>query len=168
MQLHPIISVKSLPTGSSVTFQQSSYFSRNGPDAALPSPTEVLSRGAAADRWFKDRTHHPVVIYEALGLVVKFGKEPTVSIAERQCLWSIRRFLPRVPVPEIYGWKRHGDYTLLYMERVQGVTLEKRWDSLSRTERAGVCEQLRDIITELHRLRQDPNDRFLGGNISSI
>ncbi|KAL6415571.1 hypothetical protein AUP68_02135 [Ilyonectria robusta] len=48
------------------------------------------------------------------------------------------------------------------MEHVQGVTLEKQWNCLNRTEREGVCEHLQDILIELRQLRQDPSDLFLG------
>lgn len=168
MQLHATVSLKSLPSGSLVTFEQSSFFSRNGPDAALPSPSEVLAKSATEDPHFKEHINHPPVLFEPLGLVVKFGKDPTVTIAEGQCLWSLHQLLPQVPVPEIYGWRQDGDNTFLYMELVQGVTLENQWDSLNRTERGAVCEHLRDILTELRQLRQDPSDLFLGRQYSSL
>ncbi|KAH7011273.1 kinase-like domain-containing protein [Ilyonectria destructans] len=162
MQLHATVSLNSLPSGSLVTFEQSSFFSRNGPDTALPSPSEVLAKSATEDPYFKEHINHPPVLFEPLGLVVKFGKDPKVTIAEGQCLWSLHQLLPQVLVPEIYGWRQDGDNTFLYMELVQGVTLENQWDSLNRTERGGVCENLRDILTELRQLRQDPSDLFLG------
>ena len=39
-----------------------------------------------------------------MGLIVKFGRPIYVNIAECQCLWALRRHLPSVPVPEVYGW----------------------------------------------------------------
>lgn len=105
---------------------------------------------------------HPPVLYESLSLLVKFAKAPRVTIVEGQCLWALRQFLPQVPVPEIYGCRQEGSYTYLYMELVQGVTLEERWDTLDRQDRVGVCEHLRDILIDLRKLRQDPSDPFLG------
>lgn len=94
MQLHATVSLNSLPSGSLVTFEQSSFFSRNGPDTALPSPSEVLAKSATEDPYFKEHINHPPVLFEPLGLVVKFGKDPTVTIAEGQCLWSLHQLLP--------------------------------------------------------------------------
>lgn len=162
MQSHPlIISPESLPLGSNVTFQDSSFFSRNGPNAVLPSPSQVLAKRAEEDSRFEHRSDRPV-FYGSLGLVVKLGQDPRVTVAEGQCLWALRRYSPQVPVPEIYGWAIEGKWVFLYMQLIKGTTLEKRWESLSRIERTGICEQLRLMLAELRQLRQDPNDRFLG------
>jgi len=100
---------------------------------------------------------------------VKFGKEPTVTIAEGQCPWALRHIFPQLPVPEIYGWTTDGDTVFLYMELelVQGVTLEERWDSLPTTERVGICQELRAMLADLRRLRQYPSD-YLRGKYSSL
>ncbi|KAF4342478.1 phosphotransferase family [Fusarium beomiforme] len=155
----PMVLADSLPSGNNVTFQDSTFFSRNVPDATFPAPNEVRAKSKAGDHVL-DRKN--TVIFESLRLVVKFGKEPRVTVAEGQCLWWLRQYLPGVPVPEIYGWKEDDGEVLLYMQLVEGVTLENLWDSLSREEKVGVCEQLRDMVGELRQVRQDPNDVFLG------
>ncbi|KAH7007376.1 hypothetical protein EDB80DRAFT_577251, partial [Ilyonectria destructans] len=94
----------------------------------------------------------PLVIFEDLGLLVKFGEDPFVTIAEGQCHWALRRLLPPVPVPEIYGWIQGGHFKFLYMEFVPRVTLKKRWNSLAQTEKERVCEQLKTIIIEFQTL----------------
>ncbi|KAF4437113.1 phosphotransferase family protein [Fusarium austroafricanum] len=160
---YPQISLEQLPQGSSVTFNDSSFFNR-GPDTpTLPTPAEVLARGGLEP--------HPKVegmmirrpaVFKDLGLLVKFGEAPRVTIAEGQCLWAVRHLLPEVPVPEIYGWTQENDYTFLYVEFIDGVTLNDRWGDLSPTEKDGVCEQLKTIVTHVHRLRQAPGDQFIG------
>ncbi|KAG5745946.1 hypothetical protein H9Q72_011395 [Fusarium xylarioides] len=155
----PTILVDSLPKGSSVAFQDSTFFTSNGPEATFPSTDQVRAKSEAGDHVL-DRKN--TIIFQSLGLVVKFGKEPRVTVAEGQCLWWLRRHLPSVPVPEIYGWTEDEGEVFLYMELVEGVTLENRWDSLSREDKVGVGEQLRDMVSELRRVKRDPEDEFLG------
>ncbi len=150
------ISVGMLPSGSSVVFKESAYFSRNGPGCSLPSPADV--RANQRPGYLGDSLP---VRFEALNLLVKYGKD--ITIADGQCLWAIRRLLPyQVPIPEVYGWCQEGGEVFIYMELVQGVTLENRWESLSKQEKVKVCEQLRVILSALRKLRQDPKDQFLG------
>ncbi|KAK6853770.1 hypothetical protein PG995_010582 [Apiospora arundinis] len=162
MESRRIISAKSLPSGSSVTFRDSSYFSRNGPNAVFPTPSEVLAQSALQAPSKQRRAQRPPVYFEELGLIVKYGKEPKVNIAEAQCLWALKQAAPQIPVPEIYGWTQDTDYTYLFIELVHGVTLEKIWDSLPRPGRLKFCGQLRSILTELRALQQEPDNRFLG------
>ncbi|ELR04301.1 hypothetical protein VC83_06017 [Pseudogymnoascus destructans] len=142
-----------LPSGSSVVFKESTYFLRNGPEISLPLPAEV--------RAHQRQGQYGPIQFESLNLLVKYGKE--ITIAEGQCLWAIRRFLPsQVPVPEVYGWCEDNGEVFVYMELVKGVTLEKRWESLSKQERKIVCDQLRAMLLALRNLQQDPKDQFLG------
>ncbi|KAI1025321.1 hypothetical protein LB505_009626 [Fusarium chuoi] len=157
----PTILVGSLPKGSSATFGDSTFFTQNGPEATFPSADQVRAKSEAGNHVIHRKN---TVIFESLGLVVKYGKEPRVSVAEGQCLWWLHRYLPSVPVPEIYGWIDDGGEVFLYMQLVEGVTLEKRWDSLSREDKVGVCEQLRDMVDELRGVKRDPEDRFLAAN----
>lgn len=86
-----------------------------------------------------------------------------ISIAEGQCLWAIQQFLRNnVPVPEIYGWREDGDETFIYMELIDGDTLQERWTSLSSVDRVRLCEELREIIMSLRRLEQSPGEKFIG------
>ena len=96
-----------------------------------------------------------------MGLLVKYGK-CQVHVPEGQTLWALKRFLPDVPVPEIYGWTTEGDYVLFYMEIVKGVTVEKRWPSMTDDEKAGFWKGTRAVVDNLRTLSQEPNDRFLG------
>ncbi|TVY19330.1 hypothetical protein LARI1_G002348 [Lachnellula arida] len=150
------ISVKMLPLDSSVVFNESTYFSEDGPNSSLPSPAIVRATQKA-----RELLSSMTVRFEDLKLVVKYGTE--ITLAEAQCLWEIRRLLPnQVPVPEVYGWCEDGGEFFIYMELIQGETLENKWESLSKPERIDVCGQLRVMLSELRSLKQNPEDQFLG------
>lgn len=151
------ISVKILPSDSSVVFKESTYFSENGANSPLPSPAIVRANQEALHL-----SSSMTVRFEDLKLVVKYGSE--ITIAEALCLWAIRRLLPdQVPLPEVYGWCEDGGEFFIYMELIQGETLENKWESLSKPKRIDLCGQLRVILSELRSLKQDPENQFLGG-----
>ncbi|PWY72145.1 hypothetical protein BO94DRAFT_539277 [Aspergillus sclerotioniger CBS 115572] len=103
------------PTKPKADFLESSFFAK--PNRRLPSPAEVK----ALSRDFTKSRQQPVV-FEHLNLIVKLGR--TVTVAEAQCLWMLRRvFGDTVPVPEIYGWRTDEDYVFIYMELIDGRTL---------------------------------------------
>jgi hypothetical protein len=157
------IGTQDLPPTGSATFLDSSFFLRNGPDAKLPSPADVRKRCLVQDPTAKDRYYRfPPVYYEELGLVVKFGRLLEVTVAEGQCLWALRRTLPSVPVPEVYGWTHDDGQAFIYMELVQGPALQKQWDHLDPTGRVDICKQLSAMIAELRKLRHAPGEFFLG------
>ena len=158
----PTISLSILPPNKSATFADSSFFSRNGTGARLPPPADVRAKSAAQDPTRVNSPRPRPVRYDNLGLIVKFGRAPDVTVGEGQCLWAMRCVLPQVPVPEIYGWTHDGDEVFLFMELVHGATLEQRWECLDRAERIGVCEQLRLLVLELRKLRHGPGEFFLG------
>jgi len=144
-----------LPWGKDIFFKDSS-FSQYGAQA-LPSPAEVRAQSKELGK----SPAPPPVRFQSQKLLVKYGRQ--ITIAEGQCLWAIKRVLgTEVPVPEVYGWRQDGNEVFIYMELVDGETLEQRWGSLSTKERSDICGQLRDIITALRRLEQDPADRFVG------
>lgn len=159
----PVISLSSLPSDRTIVFRDSSFFSRNGEDSLLPSLDDVLALSAVQNTPHNHEREKPrPVFFHSLGLVVKFGRNNSVSTSEGQCLWAVRRFVPDVPVPEIYGWSTERDYVLLYMELVRGVTVEHRWSSMTTDEKLDFSQGMRIIIEKLRAVRQDPVDRFLG------
>ncbi|KAM5477518.1 hypothetical protein McanMca71_000937 [Microsporum canis] len=124
----PTISTQALPPAESATFLESAFFSRNGPGAELPSPANVREQGTVQDPTLKGRNFgFQPVRYEHLSLIVKYGRAPQVTVAEGQLLWALRRVLPTVPVPEVYGWTHDNGQGFIYMELVKGVTLEQRY-----------------------------------------
>ncbi|CRK29860.1 hypothetical protein BN1708_015701, partial [Verticillium longisporum] len=97
----------------------------------------------------------PPVMYESLGLVVKFGRMDQVHVSEGRCLWVLRRILPDVPVPEIYGWTTQDDCVLLYMELVQGVTVENCWPRMTEDQRGVLWDNLMEMVSKLRTLSRD-------------
>lgn len=161
-----IVSTKDLPPAERAVFLESSFFSRNGPGAKLPTPTDVRARSEIQNPGVQQRTYRiPPVRYEELGLIVKFGSTPRVTVDEGQCLWALRHALLTkfpVPVSEVYGWTHDDSQVFIYMELVQGVTLEQRWESLNEVEREGVCQQLRVMLSEVRNVRHATSEFFLG------
>lgn len=102
-------------------------------------------------------------MFEDLNLLVKFGLEE--SISEGQCLYTVRRtFGPSVPVPEVYAWRKEGEETFIFMELVDGLSLEARWADLSAEERCNVAQELRGILHTLRNAKQDQDSeaQFIG------
>ena len=138
-------------------FVESSFFKDNGPKPCLPTLEEV--RALSGTNQNKDRP--PPVRFEHLNLIVKWG--PNVTVSEAQSLWAIERVLgDEVPVPELYDWRVDGRDVFIYMECVQGETLKDRWGFLTDADKTVVCDDLRQIITSLRRVEQDPNDTSIG------
>lgn len=86
----------------------------------------------------KMETHEVVFRFVDLNLVVKSGV--TVTIAEGQALWLMRRYTD-VRVPEVYGWIVDSGQTFIYMEYNEGVTVSSRWPSLTASEKSIVVAQ---------------------------
>ncbi|KMP02503.1 hypothetical protein CISG_10332 [Coccidioides immitis RMSCC 3703] len=158
-----------LPNEANADFKDSSFFRRFD---RLPSPAEVQAqaraqhlqgksvdkrRGFSADLDF----YKPLpAVFESLGLFVKWGG--AVSIAEGQCLYAINHFLRGfVPVPEIYGWRTEKSHVYIYMEALEGQTLEKMWDTMNDNQRNAICQQLKISFDNLRQLEQCPKDRFI-------
>jgi hypothetical protein len=140
---HP--KVAGLPYDDEVNFHDSSFFQKHDL-ASLPSPNmvrEVASR--SKDPRTIRRTRPPPVYFPNLGLCVKYGTETT--IAEGQCLLFVRsKLFPYVPVPEVYRWCKDDGQVFIYMELIDGVTLERSWEGMDEEDRLAVCEQLRPMI----------------------
>lgn len=151
-----------LPSETTLTFHDSSFFSRH-PGASLPNLQQVLAKSILQNPHLRhDHPRPPPVFFESLDLVVKFGRDENVHISEGQCLWAIRRFLPQVPVPEIFGWSSEDGYIMLYMEMVKGVTIEERWLSMTKDEKQGFWASLKSIVSDLHKPCQPLHNQFLG------
>ncbi|KKZ62392.1 hypothetical protein EMCG_03219 [[Emmonsia] crescens] len=79
----PTISTQVLPSAESATFLESSFFSRNGPGAGLPAPSNAREQAAIQDPASKDRDFgFKPIRYEHLGLIVKYGCAPELTVAE--------------------------------------------------------------------------------------
>ncbi|OOQ84589.1 hypothetical protein PEBR_29634 [Penicillium brasilianum] len=165
-----ILTPSMIPNSSKFDAKDSRYFKKF---TNLPSPEEVRKKtkaqqlaGTFVD---KRRTLYeggiqwraPVVVFQELSLLVKWGGEMTIS--EGQCLYGIGLLLKDyVPVPELYGWRQDGGETFLYMEYLDAQTLEQAWDSLGSDDRVSISGELRIICANLRHLEQDSEDPFIG------
>ncbi|KFY82293.1 hypothetical protein V500_10650 [Pseudogymnoascus sp. VKM F-4518 (FW-2643)] len=156
----PYLLSSMLPLGDSVSFEDSTFF-RKG-NAQLPTPAEIRSAAGANYR----RGRPPPVLIPSLNLIVKYGSE--ITVAEGQCLWAIRHTLSSIPVPEVYGWRRDNDEMFIYMELVDGITLEQAWPDLDLEEKLDICNQLRPMLEDLRGLQQDPSDTFIGMSLQTL
>ncbi|UZP36726.1 hypothetical protein NXS19_004542 [Fusarium pseudograminearum] len=154
------ISLSSLPFSPNVIFHESSFFSRNQ-GKLLPTLSEILTESIHQHRHsYHGDSDPPPVVLESLGLLVKFSQR-RVHIAEGQCLWALKHFLPEVPAPEIYGWTIKGDYVILYMELVKAVSVEQRWPFMTDDEKTVLWKAFRTMFDNLRKLSQEPNDHFI-------
>jgi hypothetical protein len=138
-----------------VDFVDTSFFKSH---QHLPPPAQVR----ALSRNIKTSSKPKPVIFENLNVLVKFG--PHVTVAEAQNLWMIKRAVhDKIPIPEVFGWRVDADgYVFIYMELIQGRTLQDRWDDLNTTDKNLLRDQLSQILTTLRGLGQDPNDQYIG------
>jgi hypothetical protein len=152
--------VDGLPYDDEVNFHDSSFFQKYDL-ASLPSPDmvrEVASR--SEDPRTIRRTRPPPVYFPNLELCVKYGTE--ITIAEGQCLLSVRsKLFPYVPVPEVYRWCKDDGQVFIYMELIDGVTLEKSWEGMNEEDRLVVCEQLRGMIDAWRGLGCDSDSALI-------
>jgi aminoglycoside phosphotransferase (APT) family kinase protein len=84
-----------------------------------------------------------------------------VTLAEGQCLLFIRN-TQVVPVPEVYGCCKNHDQVFIYMELVDGIRLEKSWDTITEGEKASIFQQLHDMVDALHGIKQNSWPPFIG------
>ncbi|CBX93423.1 hypothetical protein IAQ61_009116 [Plenodomus lingam] len=150
------------PFDENVVFRESSFFKKPNAPLSLPTPTEVREVASHSENpRAKLVTRPPPVIFSNLGLLVKYGTE--VALAEGQCLLFIHNTLSKVlPVPEVYGWCKDDDQVFLYMELVDGMTMEKSWDTMVEGEKTSVCQQLHDMVVALRGVQQDSWPPFIG------
>ena len=147
-------------TETAVDFRDTSFFQcpqGGNPSAGsrqLPAPDEVRVKSNG----------QRIVKFEQLGLVVKFGLPPVVTLVEARNMQTIRHMFPNneIPVPEIFGWRVELGQVYIYMSLIPGLTLGKIYPSLIDSEKEMICRQLRSVVAALKSVRQEPSDQFIG------
>ncbi|WPH03147.1 phosphotransferase family protein [Acrodontium crateriforme] len=144
-----------------VMFGRSSFF-REKRAYALPSPSEIRALNSkSGDARAEDFYRPPPVRIPSLGLLVKYGADVTIREATAQEM--VREKLGgRVPVPEVFGWIKDEGQVFIYMQLVQGDTLQARWQNLKEAGRRSVCTQLRCMVDSLRTLPQDDHEYYIG------
>ena len=166
----PIRQMPSIPVPRDWVLPASSYLREWG---QLPSPNEVRanakaqyltgntlsSRNAFEINQKGPQDRPPPAVFQDKNLLVKWGAG--VNVSEAHNLFAIGQF-DDIPVPQVFGWCVDGDETFIYMEYLQGQTLEQAWDSMDDTQRISICHELRNIIDALRQIKQDPLNPFIG------
>ncbi|RAO72420.1 uncharacterized protein BHQ10_008432 [Talaromyces amestolkiae] len=146
-------------TQQEVDFTDASFFS-SSPDRHLPTPAQVraLSKDVGT-------CGEPAPIrFEDPKLIVKFGPSRHVTTTEAVNLWMIKKvFGDGIPVPELFGWRVDSEgYVFIYMELINGPTLQECWNQLKTNDKNAVIDQLSRITENLRKLKQDPSNQFIG------
>ena len=137
-------------------------FTKAHPGTLLPSPAEIRERNKATGHpEANNKNRPPPVRVPELGLLVKYGTQVTRAEVEAQ-RYVYQQLTGLVPVPEVLGWAEDDDQGFIYMALVDAPTLAARWNSLSESERAAICGELRDMVQAWRGLKQDPGDIYIG------
>ncbi|KAI2616743.1 kinase-like domain-containing protein [Hypoxylon sp. NC1633] len=153
------VRVGELPNAENMTFPESAFFKSNR--TSLPSPAEVREESLRVRGSITKSSRPPPVLFKEMGLIVKYGSE--ITIAEAQCLVFFNRYMKdQVPTPELLGWRRDGDETFIYMELVEGETMEDAWPTLDQQDQDAICEQLRTCVEAWRTLRQETEPYYIG------
>jgi aminoglycoside phosphotransferase (APT) family kinase protein len=95
-----------------------------------------------------------------MNLIVKWGG--LVRREEGVNMYAIKQFLPRIPMPEIYGWRTDGEEVFLYMEYIRGRKLDTALEEMIHAEHALAVRDLQNMLSDLRLLRQVERDAFVG------
>lgn len=156
---HPVIEISSLPDVSKAEMEylDTPFFQLNGTSLPrLPTPAQILQR-------YPNHREGGVFKFESSNLAVKIGHISCVKLEEAQAMIAIRQAFPKngeVPVPEVFGWRRHSDTIYIYMSLVSGKTLGKAWPSLTKPEKVSICNKLSQIVKSLRHV--STTCRFIG------
>ncbi|KAJ7481460.1 kinase-like domain-containing protein [Mycena latifolia] len=131
----------------------------------LPTPAEVRTASPDFAVPLAIKFRHKVLHFPNLGLVVKYGRD--ISISEGQTLWVLKKHCPQVRVPEVYGWCQDEEgETFLYMEYLEGRTLESCIETLADEELRAVAVQVALMMRDVRSLRQSPGSDIFVGTVS--
>jgi hypothetical protein len=160
MTAYPQISLAELPDSSQphMDFLDSTWFKTHGRIRHFPTPEHLRAL-------FKPHQLPYPVRFEDLGLIVKFGSH--ISTTEAINLWAMRRvFQDIIPVPEVYGWRvleQDGKTEVfIYMQLIQGPTLQQQWPELSATDKQTICSDLRAKMSCLRSLQDSELQQVIG------
>lgn len=156
-----MIASKAIPSGVELDFSTVNY-SRFSPDKPMPSPSTIraLNRnlgGVRAENFYRP----PPLHIPSLGLLVKYGADVTIHEARTQIMIR-EKLCGQVPTPEVFGWVVDGGQVFIYMQLIQGETLEARWHNLDKANRLSICSQLKRMVASWRSLLQDDQECYIG------
>ncbi len=155
----PSVVISSLPDLSTaeMDFRDTSFFQSNQTLACqLPTPDKVLQHSPGL--------YNGVVRFEGLNLIVKVGQDDYYGLEEAQTMRALKQLFPddKVPVPQVYGWRKSKGRIFIYMSLIPGKTLREEWPSLTEEEKKAICDELRQIVQRLRRITQEAPNRWIG------
>ncbi|KAF4442007.1 phosphotransferase family [Fusarium albosuccineum] len=129
--------------------------------SALPSPAAVRALNQLSGNYRATFFNRPSpVIVPSLGLFVKYGAGVTAAEAESQR--QIREWVQgQVPIPEVFGWTEDEGQVFIYMQLVQGETLQARFNGLDEGERQSICAELGSMVKAWRSLKQE-EPKYIG------
>ncbi|KAI1642837.1 kinase-like protein [Daldinia loculata] len=149
--VHFDMSLLSSPPLTSMDFHDSTFFQTSIPGAPVPElPTPAAVLEASSHR----SSARGIVRFDDLNLFVKYGPPSYVRVEEALALRAVNKAFPdkQVPTPELFGWRVDGGKIFIYMGLVQGPTVSRSWETLTREDKESICEQLGQIIKHLRRI----------------
>lgn len=136
-------------------FLDTSFFQNDtSPPPQLPTPASIIER-------YGDKGRR-VILIDELDMVVKTNYESDLRLEEVQTMRAIREMFlhhdVQVPVPEVFGWRRHGEQVFIYMSLIHGKTLRQAWPDLTEDDKKSIQRRLSQIVTALRQITQEnPN-----------
>lgn len=140
-------------------FLESTWFKSHGRTRDFPTPEYLRTI-------FKLREVPRPVKFEDLGHIVKFGSHITTTEAINQC--AIRRVCrDTLPVSEVHAWRilerqDRKDEVFIYMQLIEGPTLQEQWPEMSATDKQSICSDLRTMVSCLRSLQDSESQQVIG------
>ncbi|KAK4544874.1 hypothetical protein LTR36_003778 [Oleoguttula mirabilis] len=77
---------------------------------------------------------------------------------------ALRQAFPQgeVPVPEVFGWRRHEGQNFIYMSLIHGPTLREAWSSLTEGDKQSISVGLSGIVWSLQQITHDSPGMLIG------
>ncbi|KFA45567.1 hypothetical protein S40293_06591 [Stachybotrys chartarum IBT 40293] len=159
IEAFPIIDPASFPDTSldAVDFRDTSFFQTKEASTSLsPTPLAIIEQNP--------RVANDVLIFKNQNLVVKIGQSSMVKFEEALAMRAIKKAFPNndIPVPEVFGWRKHDSLNFIYMSYIPGITLREAWPDFTEQDKSRVCNELREIVSILRRLNQPESPPFIG------
>lgn len=154
-----------LPNRNHEDFLDTCYFKHH---EQLPSPSQVLADAEQrGDVYLTTTFRRWVMIYPEQGLVVKFGDGSRTTIGEGQCLWFLKKHT-HVPVPELFGWRLSNGQVFLYVQYMQGDSLDSVWDDMDDEDRLRIAKEIQRAILSLRRIKRPEQQAQHSSTIGQI
>jgi hypothetical protein len=133
----PCINISALPdiTQTELNFYDSSFFQAGDGTRSLPTPEEVMQRP-------KSGMGRGIRRFEELSLAVEYGQADYLGFEEAVTLRALRQICPpdELPLPEVLGWRKHGENNFIYMSLAERETLREAWPSMTEKDKESILE----------------------------